>query len=54
MKAPKTHETKGLLAKHYGFADKELGFIPSTLLRAGINYDIKYWMGQEAGEGGEE
>jgi len=24
--------------------DEELDFIPSTMLRAGINYDIKYRM----------
>ncbi len=30
------------LAKHYGFTDEELDFI--------INYDIKYRMGQDAGE----
>lgn len=27
------------LAKHYGFTDDEPDFIPSTSLRAGINYD---------------
>jgi len=37
-----------VLAKHYGFTDEELDFIPSTSLRAGINYDIKYRMGQNA------
>lgn len=31
-----------MLAKHYGFTDEELDFI--------INYDIKYRMGQDAGE----
>lgn len=31
-----------ILAQHYGFSDEELDFI--------INYDIKYRMGQEAGE----
>jgi len=31
-----------VLAKHYGFTDEELDFI--------INYDIKYRMGQDAGE----
>jgi len=35
------------LARHYGFTDEELDFIPSTKLRAGINYDIKYRMGRE-------
>ncbi len=34
-----------VLAKHYGFTDEELDFI--------INYDIKYRMGQESGEGDE-
>jgi hypothetical protein len=38
-----------VLAKHYNFTDEELDFIPSTLLRAGINYDIKYRMGQDVG-----
>jgi hypothetical protein len=28
-----------VLAKHYGFTDEELDYIPSTSLRAGINYD---------------
>jgi hypothetical protein len=40
----------------YGFTDKEFDFpssklrtgIPSTTLRAGINYDIKYRMGRDA------
>jgi len=40
---------------HYGFTGKELDFIPSTTLRAGIpsarlragNYDIKYRMGPD-------
>lgn len=31
-----------LLARHYGFTDEELDFI--------LNYDIKYRMGQDAGE----
>ena len=31
-----------VLARHYGFTDEELDFI--------INYDIKYRMGQDAGE----
>jgi len=39
-----------VLAKHYGFTDEELGFIPSRELRAGINYDIKYRMGRDARE----
>jgi len=30
------------------FTDEELDFIPSTKLRTGINYDIKYRMGREA------
>jgi hypothetical protein len=34
-----------VLAKHYGFTDEELDFI--------INYDIKYRIGQENGDGGE-
>jgi hypothetical protein len=48
MKAARTYETKVVLAKHYGFTDEELDFIPSRELRAGINYDIKYRMGQNA------
>jgi hypothetical protein len=28
-----------VLAKHYGFTEEELDFIPSAKLRAGINYD---------------
>lgn len=34
------------LAKHYGFTEEELDFI--------INYDIKYRMGLDSGEGGDE
>jgi len=34
------------VARHYGFTDEEPDFIPSTKLRAGVNYDIKYWLGQ--------
>lgn len=34
--------------KHCGFTDEELDFIPSTELRAGINYGITYRMGQDA------
>jgi hypothetical protein len=37
-----------MLAAHHGFTDEELDFIPSTKLRTGINYDIKYRMGREA------
>ena len=33
-------------AAHYGFTAEESDFIPSTKLRTGINYDIKYRMGQ--------
>lgn len=40
-------------ATHDGFTDEELDFIPSTSLRAGINYDITYRMGQDA-EGEDE
>lgn len=40
-------EIDRVLAAHYGFTDKELDFIPSTKLRAGINYDIKYRMGRD-------
>jgi len=31
-----------MMVRHYGFADEELDFIPSTMLRAGINYDITH------------
>jgi len=41
-------EIDRVLAAHYGFTDEDLDFIPSTKLRAGINYDIKYRMGREA------
>jgi len=36
-----------VLAAHYGFTDEELDF-PSSKLRTGINYDIKYRMGRDA------
>ncbi len=52
-------------ARHYGFTDEELDFIPSTFrepqgrlllragpstgLKAGINHGITYRMGQDAG-----
>jgi hypothetical protein len=39
-------EIDRVLAQHYGFTDEELDFI--------INYDIKYRMGREALDGGEE
>jgi len=40
-------EIDRVLAAHYGFTQEELDFIPSTkLLRAGINYDIKYRKGR--------
>jgi len=39
-------EIDRVLAKHYGFTDEELDFI--------INYDIKYRMGRDNGEGDEE
>ena len=39
-------EIDRVLAAHYGFTDKQLDFIPSTKLRTGINYDIKYRMGR--------
>jgi hypothetical protein len=38
-------EIDRVLAKHYGFTDEELDFI--------INYDIKYRMGRDTGEGEE-
>ena len=36
-------EIDRVLAMHYGFTEEELDFI--------INYDIKYRMGRESGEG---
>jgi hypothetical protein len=45
---PILDELDRVLAAHYGFTEEELDFIPSTQLRAGINYDIKYRMGREA------
>jgi len=39
-------EIDRVLARHHGFTDEELDFV--------INYDIKYRMGQEAAESGEE
>jgi hypothetical protein len=44
-------EIDRMLAAHHGFTDEELDFIPSTKLRAGINYDIKYRMGRDAESG---
>ncbi|HEY4037087.1 MAG TPA: DNA methyltransferase [Ktedonobacteraceae bacterium] len=43
---PLLDEIDHVLAKHYGFTDEELDFI--------INYDIKYRMGRDNGEEGEE
>ena len=48
MPKPIIDEIDRVLAAHYGFTDEELDLIPSTKLRAGINYDIKYRMGREA------
>ena len=39
---PIIDEINKILARHYGFTDEELDFIPSASLRTGINYDIKY------------
>lgn len=36
---PIIDEIDRILAEHYGFTDEELDFIPSALLRTGINYD---------------
>jgi len=36
-----------VLTAHYGFTVEELDFVPSTKLRTGINYDIKYRMGRD-------
>ncbi len=48
LSKPIIDEIDRVLAKHYGFTDEELDFI--------INYDIKYRMGRDSGEGesGEE
>lgn len=46
-------EIDRVLATHYGFTDEESDFIPSTQLRVGINYDIKYRMGRDV-EGADE
>jgi hypothetical protein len=43
---PIIDEVDRVLAKHYGFTDEELDFI--------INYDIKYRMGQDSGDEGDE
>jgi hypothetical protein len=43
---PIIDEIDRVLARHYGFTDEELDFI--------INYDIKYRMGQNGGDEGEE
>lgn len=48
MRTARGHATKGVLANHYGLTDDKLDFIPSTLLRACINYDITYRMGRDA------
>jgi hypothetical protein len=45
---PILDEIDRVLAAYYGFTDEELHFIPSTKLRTGINYDIKYRMGRDA------
>jgi hypothetical protein len=39
-------EIDTVLAQHYGFTPEELDFI--------INYDIKYRMGQDSGDEGDE
>jgi hypothetical protein len=46
LSKPIIDEIDRVLAKHYGFSDEELDFI--------INYDIKYRMGQNSGDEGEE
>ncbi len=43
---PIIDEIDRVAARHYGFTEEELDFI--------VNYDIKYRMGREAGEGEEE
>jgi len=39
-----------VLARHYGFTEEQLDFIPSAGLRTGINYDIKCRLGQDGAE----
>lgn len=46
LSKPIIDEIDRVLAKHYGFTDEELDFI--------INYDIKYRMGRDGGDEGEE
>jgi len=48
-----SHPNDCVLARHYGFTEEELDFIPSTSLRAGINYDIRYRMGGSDNDGDE-
>ena len=43
---PILDEIDRVLARHYGFTDEELDFI--------INYDLKYRLGRDAGEGEED
>ncbi len=43
-----------VLAVPHGFTVEEVDFTPSTKLRAGINYDIKYGMGREEESAEEE
>jgi hypothetical protein len=45
MSKPILDQIDALLAEHYGFSDEEVDFI--------INYDIKYRLGQDEGEGEE-
>lgn len=45
LSKPIIDEIDSMLAKHYGFLEEELDFI--------INYDIKYRMGRDAGDGNE-
>ena len=46
LSKPIIDEIDRVLAQHYGFTDEELDFI--------INYDIKYRMGRDADEGGDD
>jgi hypothetical protein len=43
LSKPIIDEIDRVLAQHYGFSPEELDFI--------INYDIKYRMGRDSGEG---
>jgi hypothetical protein len=51
---PTTDGVDRIPTGYCGFTEEELDFVPSTMLRPGINYDIKCRLGQDDGEGGED